>query len=453
MNEQYRNKLPGSIAENLADALSFPCALLNLDSKFTWFNEEFKKRFGQVKDLTEFLNLLKISPEEYNQDEQAELSSDYGMLIKKPIEDENGNIFYSICLDIYSAEQEKRLKEIVHDFNNILSNIYQSAGIINESLDNPEQISTLLERIRINVKRASGLVKNILQRDTEPETAPNQIIDLKDILNDVASDSKLKFPKINITSNIDQNLDKIFGKKESLFRIFNNLVSNAAEAVDDGGEIEISADNYHIEKEGVAENLTKGKYVRIKVADNGEGISREKLGRIFERGFSTKDRDKESGLGLYIVKKEIEAMNGVIEVDSKLNNGTEFTLYFKSAKRLQKKTVLIADDEKDLRELIADLFKSYNYEVLEASENKIAIEKIESGIDVDLMIIDQKMPDMKGLQCIREIRKINSQIPLVLISGSEHLREEDAKKAGADRFLLKPFTFDQLLEISTELLY
>lgn len=402
--------------------------------------------------MAEFLNEIEVSPEEFKEKEKTGLPNETASLIKKTVEDSNGKQFYLIYLDNNSTYQEKKLREIVHDFNNILSNIYQSAGIMREHLENPEQLNNLLHRIRVNAERASGLVKSILKKEPESFATKNYIIDLQEILNEIIEDAKINYPAVRITGKLDKNPDKILGNKDSLFRVFNNLIANAAESLPENGAIDITAENFVSDETGTPVNLPKGRYVKVSVKDNGEGISNDKIDKIFKRGFSTKNRDKESGLGLHIVKKEVNSQNGMIEVNSKMDAGTNFIIYLKSAKTLDIKTVLISDDEKDLRELIADLFKSYNYKVIESSENKNVLDIVRKGLTLDLIIIDQKMPDFSGLECIKEIKNINSEIPVILITGSENLKEEEVKNAGADRLLVKPFTFDQLLERANELL-
>ena len=239
-----------------------------------------------------------------------------------------------------------------------------------------------------------------------------------------------------------------------------NLIVNAAEAVVGKGEIAISTFNTaktNINRKDIT-LFDSGKFVEIIVRDNGKGIDKSILPHIFDDEFTTKTQRKNSGHGLAIVKKIIDRNNGTIYVTSEKNKGTEFTVRFPAVdikqikKRSQNTAILIAEDEEIQRMLLKELLESYNYKATAVSNGKLLLEELALN-NYDLLIIDRQMPDMDGSECIKKIKEMNLNIPIILATGSQSNNNNlDIDKNLADRFIGKPYNFSEMLNLIRDLI-
>ena len=172
---------------------------------------------------------------------------------------------------------------------------------------------------------------------------------------------------------------------------------------------------------------------------------------IFDDQFSTKSKKKNSGIGLTIVKKIIDANNGVIKVSSEKNKGTEFMVIFpavdfvKQSEHRDNISILVAEDEEIQRELLTELLQSYEYNVMSVANGEELLENIKS-FSPDLLIIDRKMPGMDGITCIEKIKEMKFEVPIILASGSGS-DEEDPRDFSeyVDRIINKPYNFEEML--------
>jgi two-component system cell cycle sensor histidine kinase/response regulator CckA len=233
------------------------------------------------------------------------------------------------------------------------------------------------------------------------------------------------------------------------------LCVNAKEALNEEGNIKISAKNITIDENNIAflPLLQTGNYVKFSVTDDGAGIEETHLTKIFDPYFSTKIKDTGSGLGLYVSYGIIKAHNGIIDVTSRLGEGTTFDVYIPSFEPPKKaksepgeKIILFADDEPMLGELLAELLETNGYSVIKVSSGKEALKVLTEEIKVDLAIIDYNMPGLSGLDTIAEIRNLNLDIPIILSSGSMWVNQEaDLSKYKIDGQLNKPYEFEAML--------
>jgi len=160
-----------------------------------------------------------------------------------------------------------------------------------------------------------------------------------------------------------------------------------------------------------------------------------------------------SGLGLYVSYGIIKAHNGIIDVTSKVGEGTQFDVYIpayepQKEKRLPSpdKIILLADDEEMLSDLLAELLESSGYSVIKVSSGKEAIRVLTEEIKVDLVIIDYNMPEMNGLETVGEIRNLNLDIPVILSSGSAEFENDELEKYKISSQVQKPYVFETMLE-------
>ncbi len=208
---------------------------------------------------------------------------------------------------------------IAHELNNPLNNIYLTADSLLEDFQHidPKEVKDMLRDIINEARRASYVVKDLLDFSKRKKIGLKEVIDIKDLV-----DSSLKLVKnqmmisgIQVKNEIPKGLPKISGKSDELKQVFVNLFLNAIDAMPDGGLLKLSVDE---NKQG---------FIGVKVEDTGIGMAPEIMERIFDPFFSTKPVGKGTGLGLSIVYGIIKKHGGHIEVKSKVNEGTTFVVY------------------------------------------------------------------------------------------------------------------------------
>ena len=359
---------------------------------------------------------------------------------------------------------------IAHDFNNILSSII---GFTELTLDDVPK-DTILERNLNEIysagKRARDLVKQILAfaRQTDEEISPVQI--------DLIAKEVINFLQSAIPSNIQirQNIESqslIMGSPTQLHRVFMNLCTNAAQAMDEsGGIIEISLKEVIFEQEkntGRKHCLRPGEYIEIMISDTGLGISHELMDSIFEPYFTTKQIGDGTGMGLAMVKGIVESYGGKIKANSRVGEGSTFTLYLPTIKNpnvhLANRTevlpmgterVLFVDDESTIVDMGEQILTRLGYKVTSRTSSIDALELFRSkSNDFDLIITDMTMPNMTGDELSIELMKIKPAIPIIMCTGySKKISDETASKIGIKAFAYKPMVKAELAKIVRKVL-
>ncbi len=344
----------------------------------------------------------------------------------------------------------KKIKQAAHDLNNILTSISASVTTLNQKVEPNKDVNKLLLNIENSTIRAAEIVDDLLAKDGS-KTKIKRKIQINKLILDVTDSIKNTINKrIELKINTTEEVFKVRGNFSDLYRVVLNLLINAQEAIKDKGIIEISA--YNSEYKDTV-------YVVVSIKDTGAGINMENIDSIFNDGFSTKDKSSESGLGLFIVKNIITDHNGFIEVESKPGKGTEFIIYLPAIIPLKEiisdkpeKTILIAEDETTILELLSDLLRSYNFNVISVVNGTEALSKINSIGNIDLLIIDKKMPDIDGIACINEIRKTNKETPIILMTGSHSLTDIKDSDLGINGKIKKPYDFEEILDLVRSLI-
>lgn len=350
---------------------------------------------------------------------------------------------------------------MAHDFNNLLSSIFGSVHLLRSRVQGGENITRLIDNIENCSVRARDLTKGLLSFG-KPTAKRKEIVMVNLLLTELIKVVAQTFPPgISIEENIEENLNNILGNSTEIYQILLNLCVNAKESIEGEGKVTISAENLEVNDLN-AKNyplLNRGKYINFSVGDTGTGIEEENISRIFEPYFSTKQKETGSGLGLYVSYGIIKAHNGHIEVTSKPGFGTTFDVYLPvyepgktPASETKNKIIMLADDEEMLSELLAEMLESSEYYVIKVKSGEEVLKVLTEEIKIDLLIIDYNMPEMNGLDCIAELRKLNFNFPVVLSSGSLSFNEELIKKYNINRKLMKPYEFETMLETIRELI-
>lgn len=354
---------------------------------------------------------------------------------------------------------------VAHDLNNILSPILMTVQLLR--MKEPDQKKQRwLDIIETSAKRGADLVKQVLSfsRGLKGERT---VLQIGHLISEIHQIIKQTFPKfVHIQADYStRDLRPIEGDATQLQQVLMNLCVNARDAMPDGGELDIIAENVTLD-ENYARIHVDAKpisYVRIKVSDTGTGIPPSIMDRIFDPFFTTKDVGKGTGLGLSTVIGIIKSHNGFLNVYSEVNQGTEFTFYLPVAETPENaielrpseelthgkgEVILVVDDEIIIREATQNCLESYSYHVILAANGAEAIALYsEHQTKIDLVIIDMMMPFLDGAKTIRALERINPQIKIIAVSGLSSNRKvaENAGKQVKD-FLTKPYTTPELLQ-------
>jgi CheY-like chemotaxis protein len=327
------------------------------------------------------------------------------------------------------------LKHLAHDLNNIFSRILGSVDLLKTKLAANNDLTSLLNNIEASTYLASEIIEDTILAGQQQKKFRR--INFNSLINEIVSSTLIPNKKFEFKLDLDPNLKPVIGKYSDFYRLLLNLVTNSIEAITSDGCISITTNNRNTEKN-----------IEIIIKDNGKGIDENSLPLIFNESFSTKSSI--SGFGLSVVKKVIEAYNGSIEVESSAGLGSTFKIKLQAAESIEHqhdssgKSILIAEDEPVLRELLVDLLQSYGYKAVPASNGQEVLNNIEKNPFLDLLIIDNKMPDMDGTTCIKEIEKTNKEIPIILASGSQ-IESGYIFTTKKFRIITKPYNFEELL--------
>jgi CheY-like chemotaxis protein len=245
-----------------------------------------------------------------------------------------------------------------------------------------------------------------------------------------------------------------------------NLCLNSRDAMPNGGKIEISTAEIDLDGDlasACQDFVTEpGKYIRIRVADDGSGIPEENLDKIFDPFFTTKEVGKGSGLGLAMVYGIVQNARGYVQVQSEEEKGTEFNLFFRVASGKEQEptlgqlkpglegneTILLVDDEPMVRDLGTEILRGYGYKVVEAADGLEALEIFRhKRAEIDLVILDLLMPKLSGKETLARLRQLDSTLKILICSGYGS-REPDSKLLDGDRqtpLVHKPFKPEELV--------
>jgi PAS domain S-box-containing protein len=355
---------------------------------------------------------------------------------------------------------------VAHDLNNILSGLVSYPDLLLLQLpdDSPfrKPVTTILE----SGKKAAAIVQDLLTlaRRAVPTA---EVVNLNEVVYDYLRspehDKLLSFhPDVKVKTIADKELLHVLGSPIHLSKIIMNLVSNAAEAMPEGGEILISTENRYIESAiGGYEHVEEGDYVTLTVSDTGMGISPSDRERIFEPFYSKKVMGRSgTGLGMAVVWGTVKDHRGYIDLQSSVGKGTTFTIYFPVTREQPAKpirpssieeyrgkgeSILVVDDVESQREIASALLSHMGYRVAAVSTGEEAVEYVKKT-NVDLIVLDMVMePGMDGLETYKRIIGMHPQQKAVIASGfSETHRVREVQKLGAGQYIKKPYTLQKL---------
>ena len=359
---------------------------------------------------------------------------------------------------------------IAHDFNNILTLIKGNTDLVLMKIDDEDPLRKYMERLQKTVVRGTELTKQLLlfgrrKLDQAEPTDLNKCIKDTILIVERAID-----PRIEIDFEAKPDLWTVETDVGKMNQVFLNLFVNARDAMPEGGKLWINTENVTIDESfsRISRDAVPGDYVKISVGDTGVGISPEDIDHIFEPFYSTKSPEKGTGLGLAVVYGIVKGHNGWISIDSKLGEGTCFSIYIP---RLEESTdkneevileeprggnevILLVDDDNEVRELGQTMLVQYGYKVLlaEDGEEAVTIYRWEKD-NIDLVILDLYMPHKSGRDAFVEMLEMNPKVKVIIYSGFNKVSQiQEMLDMGAKKFIQKPYRMKQMMQVVREIL-
>ena len=352
---------------------------------------------------------------------------------------------------------------VAHDFNNLLTIILGYSNIALDSLAQSDSLRPNVDGIRKAAERAAALTRQMLTFSRRQVLQP-KLLNLNEILSDTSKMlRRLINEDIELSIVADQELHPIMADPVQIEQILINLTVNARDAMPSGGTIGFETHNIELhEGQGAhPSDLKPGQYVLLVVRDDGRGMDQKTKSHIFEPFFTTKVPEG-TGLGLPTVYGIVKQSGGDIWVYSEPERGTTFEIYFPVASmpgtpdeaapaegfRLKgTETVLLVEDETELRKLARNILTAYGYKVVEAINGEDALHKAaEHTGRIDLMITDVVMPKLGGRELAHKLVAVRPEMKVIFMSGydSEAVSKHLVLQPGT-AYLEKPFSVEILM--------
>jgi len=362
---------------------------------------------------------------------------------------------------------------IAHDLNNTLTPILIAVDMLRQEITD-ERLVRLLNVMNTSAQHGANLIRQVLTfargTETDDERMPVQP---SLIIRDVVELISETFPRsIKVSSDTGDVLHFVKGNHTQLGQVLMNLCVNARDAMPEGGQLTIKAQNVVIDEITASANpgAQPGRHVLIAIADTGCGIPPDIIDRIFDPFFTTKNHGEGTGLGLATTLGIVKSHDGFLQVKSTVGQGTEFRIYLPAilesteaaqppsdetaAMHGRGETVLVIDDEASVREIVGVTLEAYGYQVILAADGHLGIDLYrQHANEIKAVLTDMMMPTMQGAQVIATLHAIKPDLPIMAMSGLL-----DAKKLtftvepGRLQILQKPMSSEQLLRAVHSLL-
>jgi len=359
---------------------------------------------------------------------------------------------------------------IAHDFNNILGVILGYSEIIESSAEPDSGLERRVQEISRAGKRARDLVNQILNfsRQGPQERHP---LSLSPLIKEALKLLRSSMPtNVEIISRVETDQDNILADPTQMHQIMLNLCGNASHAMQEtGGTLTVTLADVTDEDDIVppAELGRPQRFVRLSVEDTGGGIDKEVVARIFDPFFTTKKQGEGTGMGLAMVHGIVKRHDGYMELDNQPGQGAAFHVFLPKTSQLERPVaeaaaelvfhqgrILFVDDEKPLTDIGQEMLESCGFEVVTRTSSIEALEAFRfRPRDYDLVITDQTMPNMTGMELAREILKIRADMPIILCTGfSDAVSYDRLRDLGIGDFIMKPILkHDLIASISRQL--
>ena len=356
---------------------------------------------------------------------------------------------------------------VAHDFNNVLTVIHGHSSMLLMRLGEQGPHTKSLVEIRHSAERAANVVRQLLLFSRK-QVLQFRNVDFAEVIRSVSGMLRqLVGEHIQLETECEPGLQPVFADRGMLEQVTVNLTLNARDAMPRGGRIKLCCTHVTVDPASIEpdSDARPGQFVRFSVSDTGCGIDAEGLTHLFEPFYTTKEAGKGTGLGLATVFGIVKQHQGWIEVQSQVNVGSTFTLFFPvSSQSTQKpaepqepmfhptgnETILLAEDEPSLREMVEEVLRLQGYHVLTAASGPAALEVWHrQECRIDLLLTDMVMPGgMMGTDVAAELRRANPDLKVIYttgyspgVGGNRYALEEGVN------FLPKPYAPSKLAAI------
>jgi PAS domain S-box-containing protein len=355
---------------------------------------------------------------------------------------------------------------VAHDLNNILAGLVSYPELLLMELPQESPLRKPILTIQKAGERAAAIVQDLLTL-ARRGVAVTEVVNLNEIISAYLKSPEHEnlaknYPRILVKTRLEGNLLHVMGSPIHLAKTLMNLVTNAAEAMPEGGEVFVTTQNQYVDSpiKGY-DHVKEGDYVILSVSDTGIGISREDMERIFEPFYTKKVMGRSgTGLGLAVVWGTVKDHEGYIDVESQVGKGATFTVYLPVTRREKDvgrrqipienlrgagESILVVDDVEEQRRIARGILTLLGYAVVTVSSGEEAVEYMRTH-SADLLLLDMIMdPGMDGLETYRRILEIHPGQKAVIVSGfSETGRVREAQRLGAGDYVRKPFLLERI---------
>ena len=354
---------------------------------------------------------------------------------------------------------------IAHDFNNILMPITLNTELVLRHTDEQDEAYGYLKDMLQAARHGRELVKQITTFSRRGEQK-REAVGIAPVVKEALKLIKASLPPtIEVTESIDEDAAGfVMADPTQIHQVLMNLCTNAAHSIGEGGgRIGVNLANMDVDPHFASTHpdLEPGGYLKMSVSDTGEGIIPETRERIFEPFFTTKERSEGTGMGLSVVHGIVKSHGGAITVDSESGRGSVFNVFLPRVEEASPQEasppmdaptgrgrILLVDDEDTVLRSEKTTLESLGYEVVPVSGGEAALELFRARPGAfDLVLTDQAMPAMTGLELCRALLRIRSNTPIILCTGLNTAVDRDKALAeGIREFVMKPFNTREIAE-------
>lgn len=350
---------------------------------------------------------------------------------------------------------------VAHDFNNLLTVVLGNISFLEKGLAAigvDGKLSQRLANMRMAAERGAKLTDQLLSFSRRQRLEPRSL-DVNEAVGQMRGLLQSTLGgSIEIETQLGNEVRNALADPTQLELAILNLAINARDAMSGVGRLTIRTGNAKLGPPRLPEEPPAGEYVMVCVADTGSGMTEEVRSKAFEPFFTTKDPGKGSGLGLSQILGFAKQSGGGIRLDTRLHEGTSIYIYLprvqqegprkadcdapSSSNHFSGSTILLVDDDDAVRDVTASMLRDSGYVVVEAGSGGAALEVVESGIALDLVLLDFAMPGMNGAELARQVKRRRPGLPFMFVTGFAH---QPALAGVSDAFIVrKPFVDDEL---------
>jgi PAS domain S-box-containing protein len=350
---------------------------------------------------------------------------------------------------------------VAHDFNNLLTVVNGYSDMVLLKLAKSDPLRAKLQQIRNAGGRAAQLTQQLLAFSRKQVIQPRPLN-----LNAAVEETQAMLrpmigEDIEMVVRLDESAGQVLGDPAQMAQLLMNLAVNARDAMPRGGRLTFETANMIVGDSAAHPALPLGPYVLLTVSDTGTGMAEDVRQHIFEPFYTTKEKDQGTGLGLATVYGIVQQSGGAITVDSAPEKGTAFRIFLpcvnggmapKTSERTPSavvggaETILVVEDQPEVRQLTCEVLESYGYRVLQAVDGSDALRQVEAWPDaIDLAITDVVMPGMTGREFAGRLKLLRPEVKLIYMSGyAEAAITHRGVLDSGIAFLAKPFEPEEL---------